>query len=179
MAWEHEKEENWLNEMAAQGWNLVDTTPFRYVFEQGTPGEYQYRLELLAHGRDSEESRTYVRFMEETGAEYITTYFNGWAYFRKRVADGPFEIFSDLDSKLQHFERIRTLLLSITVVELLVLVSQIAWFVLSREEGRYGSMGVFVGAMLVILAITIFLGVGLARVHAQIRRLRREREIHE
>ena len=33
-AWEHEKEEDWLNGMAAQGWNVVDTTPFRRLKQE-------------------------------------------------------------------------------------------------------------------------------------------------
>ncbi len=32
MAWEYEKEEKWLNEMAAKGLALVDYSVFRYSF---------------------------------------------------------------------------------------------------------------------------------------------------
>lgn len=43
----YEKEEIWLNEMAAKGLNLISVSFCRYGFEDGTPGEYNYRLELL------------------------------------------------------------------------------------------------------------------------------------
>lgn len=29
-----------------------------------------------------------------------------WVYFRKKTAEGPFELFSDLDSRLAHVERV-------------------------------------------------------------------------
>lgn len=172
-AWEHEKEEDWLNSMAAQGWNLVDTTPFRYVFEQSAPGQYQYRLELLARG-SAQATERYLRFLEETGVEHIATYFNGWAYFRKKTADGPFALFSDIDSLLRHFARIRSLLLGATVAVLAALVVQIVCL-LSAGAVTWSA----VAGMALVLAAAVFCGSGLLRIQRHMQRLRREREIHE
>ena len=38
-----DKEENWLNEMAAKGLALVGVGFCRYEFEECTPGEYNVR----------------------------------------------------------------------------------------------------------------------------------------
>ena len=45
--WDFDKEEQWLNQMAANGKALVHTGFCTYEFEDCTPGEYIYRLELL------------------------------------------------------------------------------------------------------------------------------------
>ena len=44
---DYEKEERWLNEMASRGWHLVRYRLGGYHFEQGEPGEWIYRIELL------------------------------------------------------------------------------------------------------------------------------------
>ena len=49
MAWEYEKEEKWLNEMASKGLALVDYSIFRYSFEPCEPGEYSFKIQLLEH----------------------------------------------------------------------------------------------------------------------------------
>lgn len=172
MAWEHEKEEAWLNEMAATGWNLVDTSLGRYTFEEGTPGEYQYRLELLEYGARSQESREYIRFMEDTGAEHIATWFNGWTFFRKKVTDGPFEVFSDIDSKIKHFKRIQRCLIPALACELCVTIIQLFMYMESEELLNLG-----VTILAAVFAVVILMGI--VRIRIQLRRLREERNIRE
>ena len=46
-AWDFDKEEKWLNELAAKGLSLIGVGLFRYEFEETLPGEYSYKLELL------------------------------------------------------------------------------------------------------------------------------------
>jgi hypothetical protein len=102
---DYEKEEQWLNRMAAQGLMLTDVSLCRYVFEEGGPGGYVYRIELLEHRPSHPESARYIRFLEETGAQHVGS-FRRWVYLRKKTADGGFELFSDLDSKIRHYKRI-------------------------------------------------------------------------
>lgn len=97
--WDFEKEEQWLNAMAQSGWLLNRVGFSTYHFIACTPGEYAVRLEM--HPCDNE----YINFLGETGAEYIGRVVQ-WIYFRKRVMDGPFDLFSDLDSRLRHLSRI-------------------------------------------------------------------------
>lgn len=101
----YEKEEKWLNEMAAKGMILTDVGFCRYVFEEGTPGEYTYRLELLNHLPSHIESVSYLKFLEDTGVEHVGSYLR-WVYLRKKVQDGTFELYSDVDSKIKHYKRI-------------------------------------------------------------------------
>jgi Protein of unknown function (DUF2812) len=102
---DYEKEEAWLNQMAAQGWDFAKSWLFRYRFEKGQPGEYAYRMQLLPNWAWSAKGKEYLAFVAESGAEVVDTAAS-WAYFRKKTADGPFELFSDLDSTIKHQKRI-------------------------------------------------------------------------
>ncbi|MBQ6711188.1 MAG: DUF2812 domain-containing protein [Clostridia bacterium] len=117
--WEFDKEEQWLNEMAAKGLALVGVGFCRYEFEECVPGEYQVRLELLENQLQHAESQQYIRFLEETGVEQVGNYFR-WVYFRKKTADGPFDLYSDLESRIKHLKRIIALVLPISAANLCI-----------------------------------------------------------
>ena len=108
-AWEYDKEEKWLEEMAAKGQALVSARYATYEFEECTPGEYAVRLEMLEHTPDSEEGKQYIEFVESTGAEYIGHVMK-WVYFRKKTADGPFELHGDNATRIKHLGGIIRLL---------------------------------------------------------------------
>jgi len=88
--WEYEKEEAWLNEMAGEGWMLIRTGFRKYVFENGTPEEYTYRLELLDKDMHSPESSSYLDFLKETGIEVVGKC-SHWVYLRCKTADCKFD----------------------------------------------------------------------------------------
>ncbi len=111
--WDFDKEERWLNEMALAGWLLVNVGLCSYTFERCEPGEYAVRLEM--HPADE----AYIAFMQETGAQYIGRVIQ-WIYFSKKTEDGPFEIFSDLDSRINHLDRIARVLRVIGIANLLI-----------------------------------------------------------
>ena len=79
--WSFDKEEDWLNEMAMNGWVLDGIGLCTYHFVRCEPGEYSVRLEM--HPYDE----AYLSFMEETGAEYIGRMMM-WIYFRKKPRTG-------------------------------------------------------------------------------------------
>lgn len=108
-AWEFDKEEKWLNDMAAQGKALVSARYATYEFESSEPGEYAIRLEMLENAPDSEAGMAYISFVEETGAEYVGKVMK-WVYFRKKTADGPFELHGDNATRIKHLQGIIRLL---------------------------------------------------------------------
>ena len=85
--WDFDKEEAWLNDMAQSGWVLESVGFCRDTFVKCEPGEYSVRMEM--HSFDEE----YLRFMQDTGAEYIGRMVM-WIYFRKKTAEGSFDLFS-------------------------------------------------------------------------------------
>jgi hypothetical protein len=101
-----EKEEAWLNEMAARGLDFVRPGTLRSTFDKGEPGEWVYRIQLLPKDAKKAESREYLDFMRSAGVEVV------WArgqvaYFRKRASTGPFELFSDRESRIAYLRRMR------------------------------------------------------------------------
>ena len=155
--WEFEKEEDWLNEMALNGWALDSVGFCTYHFMRCEPGEYAVRLEM--HPWD----QTYVEFMEETGAEYVGRML-AWIYFRKKTADGAFDMFSDIDSRIRHLDRIGKVLLAVGMMNLVI--------------GILNSFNpVHVGW--VNLLCSTFLMYCLGRIHGKKEALEKERLLHE
>ena len=54
---------------------------------------------MLENHPDSPESRKYLEFLEEAGIERVGSYMR-WVYLRKKAADGPFDLFSDYESRM-------------------------------------------------------------------------------
>lgn len=108
-AWNFDKEEQWLNEMAAKGLTLIAIGFCKYTFEESTPSEYEVRLELLENLPTHAESERYIQFVEETDAEYLGAIFR-WVYFRKKKSTGAFDLYSDCSSRMKHLNRILSLI---------------------------------------------------------------------
>ena len=102
---DYEKEEKWLHVMAAKGLALHSYSWGRYVFEDSVPGEFVYRIELLKNLPSSPEGREYLNFLEETGVICVAMYFR-WVYLRKPSEAGPFDLYTDVDSRLAHYRNI-------------------------------------------------------------------------
>ena len=103
--WDFDKEEQWLNEMAAKGLALVSVGFCKYEFEDCVPSEYRVCLQLLDKLPRHPEMQKYIEFMVETGAEHVGS-FTRWIYFRKKAAEGSFEVFSDNASRVKYLTNI-------------------------------------------------------------------------
>lgn len=117
---QHEKEEEWLNFMSSQGKAMKRYMfPCFYKFEDCEPNEYTYRIQLLDNVPYSSKSREYIEFLKDTDIEIVDTYFK-WVYFKKKTKDGPFNLFSDLESEIKHYKRIFKFLFPVMILELAV-----------------------------------------------------------
>ena len=155
--WDFEKEENWLNEMAMNGW-LLDGIGFcTYYFVRCEPGEYSVRLEMHTY------DESYVQFMEETGAEYVGRMMM-WIYFRKKTADGAFDLFSDIDSRIRHLDRIGKMLSIIGGANLLIGIAN------TFSPARLGWINLLCATLLMY---------SLGRIHGKKEALEKERLLHE
>lgn len=117
--WNFDKEEKWLNEMAAKGLSLVSVGFCKYEFEDSMPGEHRVCLQFLNKPPHHPESRKYIEFLESTGAEHIGT-FKRWVYFRKKVDGGEFALFSDNSSHIKHLSKVIGFVIFITALNLFV-----------------------------------------------------------
>lgn len=177
----YEREEKWLNEMSSKGMQLVYADGLRYAFEEGTPGEYIYRLELLEHLPSNAESIAYLRFLEETGVEHVASFMR-WVYLRKKASDGPFDIYSDIDSRMKHNRRIIGIANVPTVLFLLSALIRFrsactVWIKggTLTEEQLFSS----VGAAVAMLGAAVFLQVVVIPIRKSQRALKKQKSISE
>jgi hypothetical protein len=155
--WDFEKEERWLNQMAMEGWVLVDVGWANYTFERCEPGDYIIRLQM--HKPDE----AYLSFLEEMGAEYIGRVVQ-WIYLRRKAEEGPFELFSDTQSKIEHLNWIARTLLPLGIANLLFGV------VNSINTNPLGALNVVVATLIMY---------GLGRIHGKIESLEKDRDLQE
>lgn len=168
---DYEKEERWLNEMAGQGWHLVRYRLGGYRFEQGEPGEWIYRIELLPADPKSAASQEYLSLLLDSGAEAVSTHAR-WVYLRRPAALGPFELFSDLESRIGHYRRVLKLLT--TALATLVGCAG-ALFVVSGQSGGLA----FQLPMVIVAAAIVVLVVQALRVSRRAKGLEAQLLVHE
>ncbi len=155
--WDFDREEEWLNDMALNGWVLESVGWCTYRFMRCEPGEYAVRLEM--HPYDE----AYIDFMRETGAEYIGRMI-AWVYFRKKTSEGAFDLFSDIDSRIRHLDRIGKMLAAVGGMNLVI------GLVNTFSPARLGSINLIVATLLMY---------ALGRIHGKKESLARERTLHE
>ncbi len=178
--WDYEKEERWINEMSAMGLAMTDYSWCRYAFTEAPKNEYTYRIELLKHAASHPESMAYIRFLEENGVECIATYWR-WVYLRKKTAEGPFDIYSDKDSKIAHYKRVFWFETAFMCLELTAgivnLVMGIVSLSTNNSLGNAGVSNVILGSGLTLLGL-LFLKLSLA-MGRKIRKLQKEKIVRE
>ncbi len=155
--WDFDKEERWLNEMAMNGWKFVGVGFCRYTFEKCEQDEYTIRLEM--HNSDD----AYLSFMKETGAEYVGRMVQ-WIYFRKKTELGQFDIFSDIDSKIKHLDKISKMLAAIGFANLLIGIAN------TINSPHIGWMNLICATLLMY---------ALGRIHGKKDSLEQEGQLHE
>ena len=169
-AWQFEEEENWLDEMAQEGWALCGVGFCRYVFEPCEKGEYRFKLEYLANRASHSESVKYISFIEETGAEYVAHWMN-WAYFRQKAEKGKFKVLSSRGTRIKHMERVTGLLSGLAIVNVIVGISNILIGLINHSS--FNMIGI------INLILAGFLYNGYKKINAQCQRLIEEKAIFE
>lgn len=174
--YDYVREENWLNEMAAKGLALIDYNWATYTFEDSKPGEYTYRIELLDSRASHPVSQKYLEFLEDSGVEVVAT-FTWWAFLRKRTEDGPFEIYSDNASRIIQLKKVSRLWATFGFAELLIGLVNISLGLLPRQGQIHSPVNVFLGLLLVGIAIGFF--TLYFRTRKNLRRLEKDIDIQE
>jgi len=103
-AWEDEKEEKWLEEMAANGWRLEKVYPYVYKFRRSEPETIVYRLDYMSSMEKNYQE--YLNLFKDAGWELLASY-AGWHYFRiKPQNDQVPEIYNSDRAKAQKYRRV-------------------------------------------------------------------------
>ena len=113
----------WLNKMAAEGWALTGFFAGFYRFEECEKGEYTYQVDL---GEQLfSVSSEYRELMEELGVEIVTLW-GYWIILRKRTADGPFELYTDVESQIEHYTKILRMFKVVCILEIICMLIEVA-----------------------------------------------------
>ena len=117
-----DKETAWLNEMSGRGWAMKGFFAGFYRFEKCEPGEYTYQIDFGDELYNVSDE--YRGLMEDIGAEIVALW-GYWIILRKPAAEGPFELYTDPESMIEHYTKIRRMFKAVTMLELIVLFIEI------------------------------------------------------
>ena len=165
-AWEDEKEENWLEQQALQGWNLVEVAPFFYKFKREKPRKVVYRLDYK--GTLDKDYQEYLSIFRDSGWELVTRMSN-WHYYRLEPDNNTIpDLYNTNRTKAQKYRRLLVSLIPI----FFILVFTFNTIRLPREihDGGIVDWIYFVGFILRLL-ISVFLVYGFIRIAIKIRKL--------
>lgn len=112
--YDKDKETLWLNEMADQGYAMTGFFAGFYTFEKCEPGEYRYQVDFSE--KPFGISKNYRDFMEEMNIEIVEKWFF-WIILRKKAADGEFQLYTDVDSSISHYKKIRMMFKIAVIIE--------------------------------------------------------------
>lgn len=163
MDWDFDKAEDWCNEMAAEGWALEKPGRFIYHFKRCEPGEYTVRIQTHDIG-----DMDYLHLLEESGAEYLGTDCE-FDFFRKKTDGEPFELFSDIDSRIVNLDHIGRGIFASGIIN--IIIGVVNTFLYSSEPV------VWINLLNLLAAMPLMYGLG--RVHGKKEALKKERQLHE
>lgn len=105
-AWNDDKEESFLEEMAAKGLILESVKLGMYTFAEGEPKKTKFQLDFKGLTKMSESE--YLQFFEDSGWKNISR-LGSWYYFAKDYNEGDepdMSIFNDNKSRMQKYRRL-------------------------------------------------------------------------
>ncbi|MCR5753381.1 MAG: DUF2812 domain-containing protein, partial [Acetatifactor sp.] len=99
-----DEEVSWLNKMSKEGWAMTGFFAGFYSFEQCEKGKYEYQVDFGE--RFGSVSNDYRDFMQEAGIEILQNW-GYWIILRRLASEKPFELYTDVESAIEHYSKIR------------------------------------------------------------------------
>src|SRR5665648_273193 len=105
-----------------------------------------------------EKEEKWLNEMSEKGMQLVSVGFFRWVYLRKKSIEGPFELYSEINSKIKHYKRINYLCNFLIVFELIIAIIEFwaAWYKYTLN-GDWFSLNTFFSVFITVLAAIIFL----------------------
>lgn len=140
-----DKETTWINEMAAQGYALTGYCMGFYKFEESEPGKYTYQIDFGDKMFAVDDN--YREFMAENNIEIVSLW-GYWIILRKLACDGEFELYTDVDSSIEHYTKILKMFKVVTIVELICFMVEVLCAMQGVAIGFFGM--VLIGAIVIV-----------------------------
>ncbi|GIO65928.1 DUF2812 domain-containing protein [Paenibacillus sp. FSL M7-1455] len=136
-SWNYEKEEEWLNELSAQGLHLKKAGTFHSLFTRNPSVRYTYRLDYQP-GLGTERLQEYKDLYEDAGWEYVSSYKGAWHYFRTEWESGDLpKLYTDTESLTEHYKKIQRVI-GILMLTNVIIFSTNMVNVLNHYSGVWG-----------------------------------------
>lgn len=167
-----DKEKAWLDEMAQKGWAMYHYFLGFYWFEACKPGEYIYQIDLFVENKGNMTYQEYLNLIEETGAEYLCRWF-WWRVFRRRAELGDFKLYTDVNSKIEKYQKHLRFFRNIGIAQACVFTYDLLYTIVFWE--RMGDMNVFFfWACILLLVCMAVIWRNYYRIRGKIRDLKKE-----
>lgn len=117
-----ERETAFLNEMSQKGYAMTGFCAGLFTFDRCEPGEYIYQIDITqGFFRVSDE---YREFMREMDVEIVCLW-GPWVILRKKAAEGPFVMYTDVESTIQQYTKIQRLFKGAAIAEIMAMLVEI------------------------------------------------------
>lgn len=147
--YDKDAETKWLNKLSQKGWAMTGFFAGFYTFEKCEEGKYEYQIDF--GDRFGSVSNEYREFMQEAGIEIVQNW-GYWIILRKISSEKPFELYTDVDSAMEHYSKIRNMFKVATIVEMICLFVEV--FV-----GMNGNSWGYAFALLIAAILIAFINV--------------------
>ena len=126
-----DKETEWLNEMSRKGYAMTGYAAGFYRFDMCQPGEYVYQIDFT-EGLFS-VSNDYREFMREAGVEIVCLW-GMWVILRRKAAEGNFVLYTDVESTIVYYTKIKRVLKGVMLIECVCLLMELFAVMFGRNE---------------------------------------------
>ena len=146
-----DEEVKFLNEEAQKGNAFKKFFLGFYFFDKTEENKYVYDIDLLSKVN---EYNSYKAFMKEMNVEVIMRWFL-WVYVKSKNTTKGFELYSDLDSKIEHYKKIKKFFFLAFIIELVCLCFEIIVPLISKRMLTINAIFI---STIAIFAIVVFGG---------------------
>jgi len=141
-------EQDWLMKMSKEGWAFSKFVLGVYTFVPCEPGQYIYQIDLLDNWVG--DKKDFAEFMEDSGIEVVSQWYR-WVFLRKKAAEGPFDLYTDTESKIAQYSRVRKFF------SIGLLVEIVCFFVELNSAVRTGDFSLWLITFLLGFIVLAFL----------------------
>ncbi len=114
--YDKDAEQDWLTKMSNRGYAFKNYFLGFYTFEECEPGKYLYQIDLIDDKANAYEE--FCEFMKESGVDIVARWYR-WVYLRKAASEGVFEMYTDNESKINQYTRIRKFFSFFLILEII------------------------------------------------------------
>lgn len=112
-----DEETAFLNDMSQKGYALTGFFAGFFHFDKCEPGKYIYQIDITEGlWRVSSD---YREFMQDMGVEIVCLW-GPWVILQKKAQDGPFVLYTDVESSIEHYRKIKMMFKICAALELLL-----------------------------------------------------------